>query len=64
MRIPMHHIEVLDYQGKSINTAKKEYYFQKIPHDLGQMYLINGRALIARSSSQILFFKIERDEFT
>ena len=28
------------------------------------MYLINGRALIARSSSQILFFKIERDMFT
>ena len=28
------------------------------------MYLINGRCLIARSSSKILFFKIESDKFT
>ena len=30
--------------------------------DLGQMYLIYDSALIARSSSDILFFKIEKDE--
>ena len=30
--------------------------------DLGQMYLINNKALIARSSSRILFFKIKHDE--
>lgn len=32
--------------------------------DLGQMYLIFDTALIARSSSDILFFKIEKDEET
>jgi len=28
------------------------------------MYLINGKALIARSSNKILFFKLKVDEFT
>ena len=37
---------------------------QIIDKDLGQMYLINGKALIARSSSQVLFFKQVTDEFT
>jgi len=37
---------------------------QIIDKDLGQMYLVNGKALIARSSSQILFFKQVTDEFT
>ena len=32
--------------------------------DLGQMYLVYNSALIARSSSDILFFKIEVDEDT
>jgi hypothetical protein len=32
--------------------------------DLGQMFLINGTALVARSSSQILFFKMIPDDFT
>lgn len=40
-------------------------YFEKIyDKDLGQMFLVNETALIARSSSQILFFKLELDEFT
>lgn len=30
--------------------------------DLGQMYLIYNKALIARSSSDILFFKLMFDE--
>jgi len=30
--------------------------------DLGQMYLIYNQALIARSSSDILFFKLQYDE--
>lgn len=30
--------------------------------DLGQMFLIFNTALIARSSSDILFFKIEKDD--
>lgn len=32
--------------------------------DLGQMYLVNNKALIARSSSRILFFKIIVEEET
>ena len=32
--------------------------------DLGQMILVYNSALIARSSSDILFFKIEKDEDT
>ena len=41
------------------------YAYEKIyDKDLGQMFLINEKALIARSSSQILFFKLELDEFT
>ena len=30
--------------------------------DLGQMYLVYNQALIARSCSDILFFKLEYDE--
>ena len=30
--------------------------------DLGQMYLINNKALVARSSSKIVFFKIVEEE--
>ena len=43
------------------DTAAYEKIYDK---DLGQMFLINETALIARSSSQILFFKLELDEFT
>ncbi len=32
--------------------------------DLGQMFLVYEQALVARSSSDILFFKIEVDEWT
>ena len=32
--------------------------------DLGQMFLIQGTALIARCSSTIMFFKMVVDEFT
>lgn len=32
--------------------------------DLGQMYLIYNQCMAIRSSSQILFFKIEEEEFT
>lgn len=32
--------------------------------DLGQMYLIFNKCMAIRSSSQILFFKIEKEEFT
>jgi hypothetical protein len=44
---------------------KNDYIFQDIfDKDLGQMFLINETVLVARSSSQILFFKLELDEFT
>ena len=44
---------------------KEDFYEQKIyDKDLGDMYLIYEQALVIRCSSQILFFKIEIDEFT
>jgi hypothetical protein len=47
------------------NEGKNDCYEQKIyDKDLGDMYLIYEQALIIRCSSQILFFKIEIDEFT
>jgi hypothetical protein len=30
--------------------------------DLGQMYLFNNKALIARSSSKVVFFKVVEEE--
>jgi len=45
--------------------AKPDYIFERIyDKDLGQMYLVNGKALIARCSSKILFFKLVIDDFT
>ena len=32
--------------------------------DLGQMFLVYEQALVARSSSEILFFKIFKDDYT
>ena len=47
------------------DKPKKPYYSQDIfDKDLGQMFLINETALVARSSSQILFFRLVIDEFT
>lgn len=53
-------------KANSVDGEEKDpYYFQDIfDKDLGQMFLINETVLIARSSSQILFFKLELDEFT
>lgn len=58
-----------NYVFAGINTMKKElkpeYVYQDIyDKDLGQMFLINETALVCRSSSQILFFKLEIDQFT
>ena len=45
--------------------AGVEYILEKIcERDLGDMYLINNKALVARCSSQILFFKLQIDPFT
>ena len=53
-------------QALIINGSKSnDYTFDRMTEmDLGQMYLIYNSALIARSSSDILFFKIEVDEDT
>ena len=41
----------------------EDYVFDRMTEmDLGQMYLVYNEALIARSSSDILFFKLEFDE--
>ena len=43
----------------------EDYIFDKMTDmDLGQMYLVYNKALIARSSSEVLFFKLELDELT
>ena len=39
-------------------------YDRMTDRDLGQMYLVYNQALICRSSSQILFFKIVKNEIT
>jgi hypothetical protein len=40
-----------------------KYVFDRMTDmDLGQMYLVYNQALIARSSSDILFFKLDYDE--
>ena len=47
------------------NDDKENFYFQKIyDKDLGDMFMVYEQALVIRCSSQILFFKIEIDEFT
>jgi hypothetical protein len=41
-----------------------DYNFHRMTEfDLGSMYLIYNKALVARSSKQILFFKIEVDQY-
>lgn len=46
------------------NKDKTEYLYEKIyDKDLGQMFLIYGKALVVRCSSQILFFKLTYDDF-
>ena len=55
---------------RKINEDKPPYTYQKITNrdnntiDLGQMYLFENKILVARSSSQILFFKLQEDEIT
>ena len=46
------------------NDPEKYSFDRMTEMDLGQMYLIYQQALVARSSSDILFFKIEVDEDT
>ena len=47
------------------NEKKEKYVMQKmIDKDLGQMFLVHEKCLVVRSSSDILFFKQQIDEFT
>ena len=46
------------------DDAEDYLYDRATEMDLGQMYLLYNTALVARSSSDILFFKIEVDEIT
>lgn len=51
--------------GPSTYDVETHVKWQKVHDaDLGQMYLFNNRALIVRSSSKILFFKLEKDSLT
>lgn len=69
-RVPVFEIESdQNYERANIQTTrqgrKPDYTLEDIyDKDLGQMYLINETALVCRSSSQILFFKLEMDIFT
>lgn len=51
-------------QALTVNASDAmDTQFEKMTDkDLGQMYLFNNKALIARSSSQVLFFKIFEEE--
>jgi hypothetical protein len=53
-------------QGQAFTVAADDamdvQYEKMTDVDLGQMYLVNNKALIARSSSKVLFFKIFKDE--
>lgn len=53
-------------QGQCFNVNgddAMDVKFEKMTdQDLGQMYLINNKALVARSSSKIVFFKIVEEE--
>ena len=57
-------IPIFEVESKKNANKEKYYKEQIIDKDLGQMYLVNDKALIARSSSQILFFKQMTDRFT
>ena len=57
-------VPIFEVESKKNNNKDKYYKEQIIDKDLGQMFLVNDKALIARSSSQILFFKQFVDKFT
>jgi len=50
-------------QGQAITAKPDGYTLEKMTDlDLGSMYLFKNKALIARSSSDIVFFKIKKNE--
>jgi hypothetical protein len=59
-------IHIFYRQGQAINVSAADVMQVELEEmtgqDLGMMYLINSRALIASSSSKILFFKQIIDE--
>ena len=48
--------------GVTVNSNMESHYEQLTDSDLGSMYLLFDEALVARSSSSILFFKINKDK--
>lgn len=69
-RIPVHCIDspknadkpqYIDQQLEDNRNSKITVMDKRISN-LGQMYLINEKVLVARSSSKILFFKLQRKE--
>lgn len=44
------------------NDANEVQFEKMTDMDLGQMYLFNNKALIARSSSKVVFFKVVQEE--
>ena len=56
---------LFDIPNPKNETKVQPYIYEKIIDKvLGQMYLINNKALIARCSCQIMFFKLQIDLFT
>lgn len=55
-------IKLKDVKGE--DWGQKFLYDRMTEMDLGQMYIVYNKALIARSSSDILFFKLAEDENT
>ena len=50
-----------------INGDDLEDYYYTITapgNDMGQIYLVDNRALVVKSSSKVLFMKLIKDEFT
>jgi hypothetical protein len=50
-------------QGQAIIATKEQYTVQKMTDlDLGSMFLFKNRALIARASSDVCFFRVKMTE--
>ena len=54
----------VQFNGADPNDVSDHRFEDIYDNDLGQMFLFNNKALVARSSSKIIFFKQEKDEVT
>ena len=48
----------------TVNSKKIEdfYFYQMVNRDLGNMYLIYNKSIMAKSSDQILFFHMKKEQ--